>query len=265
MKTATAAASGDEMRMLKKVVHIVAALLSLTTYDVTAATARDAAGAQSLDQQHAARVLLIPLDARPPCLQFPIMQGLIADAEVVAPPREMLGRFTAPGDTEQIAVWVRAQDLTRFDAVIVSIDMLAYGGLVASRVYRTPPDEAMKRLDLIREIRRRAPRLPVYAFNVMMRLAPTADGVNEAYREKLSKWAELSPERTKGAELGEQVARLEREIPAAALDDYKQARARNLAVNLAGVEMTGKRIIDYLILAQDDAKPRGVHVADRER
>ncbi|HVF86596.1 MAG TPA: DUF4127 family protein, partial [Pyrinomonadaceae bacterium] len=91
------------------------------------------------------------------------------------------------------------------------------------------------------------------------------DGANEAYREKLSKWAELSPERTKGAELAEQVARLEREIPAAALNDYKRARERNLAVNLASVEMTRKRIIDYLILAQDDAKPRGVHVADREQ
>ena len=265
MKTTIAAASSDGKRMLKKVVRIIVALLSLTAYDVTATTARDAVGAQSLAHKHVARVLLIPLDDRPPCLQFPIMQGLIADAEVVAPPREMLGRFTVPGDAERIGAWLRAQDFTRFDVVIVSIDMLAYGGLVASRVYHTPLGEAMKRLDLLRDIRRRAPRLPVNAFNVIMRLAPTSDGANEAYREKLSKWAEMSPERTKDAQLAEQVARLEREIPAAALDDYKQARARNLAVNLASIEMTGKRIIDYLILAQDDAKPRGVHVADRER
>ncbi|MDQ3684328.1 MAG: DUF4127 family protein [Acidobacteriota bacterium] len=265
MKTAIAAAASAGKTATKNVIYVVAVMLSLTVHNVTGISARDIAGALDSVPKRSARVLLIPLDDRPPCLQFPIMQGLIADAEVVTPPREMLGRFTVPGDAERIGAWLRAQDFTRFDAVIVSIDMLAYGGLVASRVHHTPLDEAMKRLDLLRDIRRRAPRLPVYAFNVMMRLAPTSDSANEAYREKLSKWAELSPERTKGAELAEQVTRLEREIPAAALDDYKQARARNLAVNLVSVEMTGKRIIDYLILAQDDAKPRGVHVADRER
>ncbi|HVF86369.1 MAG TPA: DUF4127 family protein, partial [Pyrinomonadaceae bacterium] len=163
VKTATAASSSDAKATLKKAVSVVAALLSLIAYDVTSTTARAAAGAQRLAHTYAARVLLIPLDDRPPCLQFPIMQGLIADAEVVAPPREMLGRFTVPGDAERIAAWVRAQDFTRFDRVIVSIDMLAYGGLVASRVHRTPRDEAMRRLDLLRDIRRRAPRLPVYA------------------------------------------------------------------------------------------------------
>ena len=193
------------------------------------------------------------------------MQGLIADAEVVAPPREMLGRFTEPGDTERIAAWVRKQELARFDAVVVSIDMLAYGGLVNSRVHRTPLDRAVKSLDLVRDIKGRAPRLPVYAFNVIMRLAPTADGKNEAYREKLSKWAEISPERGRDAQLAERVTQLEREVPAAALADYKGARARNLAVNSASVRLVAGGIIDYLILAQDDAKPRGVHVADREQ
>lgn len=212
-----------------------------------------------------ARVLLVPLDDRPPCLQFPVMQGLIADAEVIAPPREMLGRFTRPGDTERIAAWVRAQDLARFDAVVVSIDMLAYGGLVNSRVHRTPLDRALKSLDLLRDIKARAPRLPVYAFNVIMRLAPTSDGANEAYREKLSKWAEISPERGRDARLAEQVTQLEKEIPAAALADYQRARARNLAVNRAGVRLVAGGNIDYFILAQDDAKPRGVHVADREQ
>ena len=211
------------------------------------------------------RVLLIPLDDRPPCLQFPVMIGNIGDTEVVTPPREMLGRFTVPGDTKRIAGWLRSQNLRSFDAIVVSVDMLAYGGLVNSRVHRTTLPEALKQLEVLRVLHRWAPKLPIYGFNVIMRLAPTADGRNEAYRDKLSRWAEISPEAQKDAALAQEVARLKRDIPAAALSDYKRARARNFAVNQASVEMVRSGIFDYLILSQDDAKPRGVHVADRER
>lgn len=211
-----------------------------------------------------ARVLLIPLDDRPPCLQFVVMQGRIADAEVVAPPRDLLGRFTEPGQPERIAAWVRAQDLRSFDAAVISVDMLAYGGLVASRVHRVPLETARRRLELVREIKLRAPQLPIYGFNVIMRLAPTADGKNEAYREKLARWAELASESSRDAKAAAEVERLEREIPKEALEDYKQARRRNLEINRASIALVKDGVFEFLILSQDDAKPRGVHVADRE-
>jgi len=37
-----------------------------------------------------AKILLIPLDDRPPCLQFPVRMGAIGDAEIVTPPRETM-------------------------------------------------------------------------------------------------------------------------------------------------------------------------------
>nr|WP_232793843.1 DUF4127 family protein [Siphonobacter sp. SORGH_AS_0500] len=48
------------------------------------------------------RILLIPLDDRPPCLQFTQRMGQIAGAEVVAPPLAMLGQFTTPGQSEAL-------------------------------------------------------------------------------------------------------------------------------------------------------------------
>ncbi|MEJ7616087.1 MAG: DUF4127 family protein [Pyrinomonadaceae bacterium] len=114
---------------------------------------------------------------------------------------------------------------------------------------------------MLSQLKTRAPQLPIYGFNVMMRLAPTADGRNEAYRDQLSRWAELSVV----AEMSKEVAALEREIPASALADYKSARSRNFAVNLENVRMVGRGVLDYLILSQDDARPRSVHVAERER
>lgn len=211
------------------------------------------------------RVLLVPLDDRPSSVQFPQMIGSIGDTEVIAPPREMLGRFLEPGQPENIVQWIRTQDLRSFSAVIVSIDMLAYGGLVNSRVHRVKLKEALARLELVTWMHHTAPNVPIFASSVIMRLAPTGDGKNEAYRAKLARWAEISPNNARDPKVQNEVTQLERAIPAGALADYKAARDRNLKVNQASIQMVRSGLLDYLILSQDDAQPRGLHVADRER
>lgn len=217
------------------------------------------------EAKRTSKVLLIPLDDRPPCLQFPVRMGHIGDAEIVTPPRTLLGRFTEFGKSDEIIAWMRSQNLKSFDAAIVSMDMLAFGGLVASRVgVSGSTEQAMKRIAFIREMKKLAPRLPVYGSSVIMRLAPSADGTNEHYRVNLARWAEISSERD-DAKLVAETAELEKKIPAEALADYKRSRTRNLDINLEAVRLVKDGVFDYLILSQDDAKPRGVHIADRER
>ncbi|MDQ3129815.1 MAG: DUF4127 family protein [Acidobacteriota bacterium] len=210
----------------------------------------------------ATKILLIPLDDRPPCLQFPVRMGLIGDAEIVTPPKELLGKFTVAGQSDKIIEWLHNQDVKSFDAAIIALDMVAYGGLVAMRRHGdTTAADALKRIAVLRDLKKRAPKLPVYVQSVIMRLAPTGDGINENYREKIARWAEISPY----SESKTETAKLENEIPAEVLADYRRARARDLQVNLKAVEFVRDGTIDYLILSQDDAKPRGIHVADRER
>lgn len=208
------------------------------------------------------RIALVPLDDRPVCLQYPQMMAGLAHAEVVAPPIDVLGRFTTPGDTDAVTRWLRAQDWRGIDALIVSIDMLAYGGLVASRVHGVDEATALARLGVLDEIHAAHPSLPIYGFSVIMRLAPTADGRNEAYRERLARWAEIAADARTGPE-AQELADLVAVIPAPALDDYTRARARNRAVNLAAVRRAANGVLQYLVVSQDDAKPRGVHLADR--
>lgn len=209
---------------------------------------------------YSARVLLIPLDDRPPCLQFPVKMGLLGDVSLVSPPREMLGRFLEYGKSDEIIRWIDTQKIDSFDAAIISMDMLAYGGLVASRVHETPLEEALKRVEIVKAIRRKSPKLKIYGSSVIMRLAPTGDGKNEAYREKLAKWAEVSPDENQKS----LTQKLETEIPQKALENYKAARERNLKVNLYAAQLAKENVFDYLILSQDDAKPKGVHIKDRE-
>ncbi|WP_170878362.1 DUF4127 family protein [Daejeonella lutea] len=215
---------------------------------------------KSMAQETGTKILLIPLDDRPPCLQFTQKLGMIADCEVVSPPKEMLGKFTKPGEPDRIIDWIRKQDLKSFKAAIISLDMIAYGGLVASRVNETSLAVAENRLKILHEIKRKSPGLPIYGQSVIMRLAPTSDGKNEPYREKLARWADISPYPINKLE----TEKLENDIPADALKNYKQARRRNLTLNQAAVELIKTGILEYLILSQDDAKPKGVHVADRE-
>ncbi len=217
--------------------------------------------AVSAQVKHSSRILFVPLDDRPPCLQWVVKMGEIGDAEVVAPPREMLGKFTEFGKPDEIIAWLNKQNLQSFDAAIISVDMLAYGGLVAMRENETDLQTAQKRLALIREIKKRAPKLKIYASSVMMRLAPTGNVVNESYRENMAKWAEISVDENLKKETNE----LEKKIPAEALKNYKLARVRDLQINLAAIDLVKERIVEQLILGQDDAKPKGVHVADRER
>jgi Protein of unknown function (DUF4127) len=207
------------------------------------------------------RILLIPLDDRPPCFQWVVKMGEIGDAEIVAPPRELLGKFTEFGKSDEIIDWVKKQNLKSFDAAVISIDMLAYGGLVAMREYQTDQQTAQNRLAFIREIKKNAPQMKIYAASVIMRLAPTGNVVNESYRANLANWAEISVD----PNLRKETAELEKKIPAEALANYKSARVRDLQTNLAAIKLVEDKVIEQLILGQDDAKPKGVHVADRER
>lgn len=211
--------------------------------------------------KYSSRILLIPLDDRPPCLQFPVKMGLIGDAEVVTPPRELLGRFTEFGKSDEIIKWLKTQNLKSFDAAIISVDMLAYGGLVAMRSHQTDDTTALRRLEFVRQIRNLAPKMKIYGSSVIMRIAPTGTGDNESYRGNLARWAEISVD----PNLKKETAELESKIPAAALADYKAARVRDLKINLETINLVKDSVFDYLILSQDDAKPKGIHVADRER
>lgn len=217
-------------------------------------------GSVSGQQKLSSKILFVPLDPRPPCLKLTQKMGLIGDAEVVAPPMEFLGNFQKPGDSEQIITWLKTQDLNSYDAAIIVVDMLSYGGLVASRRHLTESAVALERLEVIKHIKKRAPGLKIYGQNVIMRLAPSADGKNEAYREKLATWAKISPDPAAKTE----VSKLEADIPADVLLDYKKARERNYKTNLKAIDFVKDGLIDYLILSQDDASPKGVHVVDRE-
>jgi hypothetical protein len=189
----------------------------------------------------------------------------IAGDELLLPARETLGDLHHAGDAQSVCDWVAA--LPETAALIVSIDMLAYGGLVFSRRTLTTENVALARLETLRELRRQRPSTPILAFNVLMRLAVTMDSDAAATNYyNIMRYARLADEaeRFNSQYLREQLQQVQNEIPPAALREYSQARARNHAVNARMIEWLSEGIFDYLLITQEDAAEFGLHRREQD-
>ncbi|MDQ0340553.1 hypothetical protein J2S00_003377 [Caldalkalibacillus uzonensis] len=213
-----------------------------------------------------ATILLVPLDDRPANIYFPQHIGKAAGIDVLIPPREKLGYFTSPGDGEAIGEWLLEQG-DHADAFVISVSMLAYGGLIASRTGIQSYEKAVENVQIIKNIREKYPDKPIYVYDTIQRLAVTAisDEYLEYYNE-VREWAILYDKVVNlGMEEGrERLEELQRTIPPHVLEDYLNARARNHQINQLLVDWVDEGIIDFLILAQDDAAEYGLHRAERE-
>jgi hypothetical protein len=184
----------------------------------------------------------------------------IADAEVLLPPRELLGWFTQPARCEDVAAWLSS--LTTVDALIVSVDLLAYGGLVASRTTEATLDAARGRLSALRAWRRAHPCVPVYAFNVIRRLAPTLDRDEMVtFHRLLQQYAILKDRVTRAhdAHLAAELEAVKRELPADVLQDYLASRQRNHAINVEMLRWLADGAFDFLLFPQEDCAEFGLH------
>ncbi|MBS1717035.1 MAG: DUF4127 family protein [Armatimonadetes bacterium] len=210
------------------------------------------------------RILLIPLDSRPATGQFAQMIAKMANVRVEMPPEEVLGRFTDPGDPQAILHWLDDQDYRDIDAVILSTDMVAYGGLIASRTINTSPAEAVQRLHELVRIRRRHYKIPFYAFSAIMRLTPTATREQASFRLLVGKYAEIKQklEGSKNPADQQSLRNLLAKIPPAELSKYFRIRQRNLSVEKELLELLRENAFDYLVFGQDDARKYGVHVTE---
>ena len=217
----------------------------------------------------APHIMLVPIDDRPVTLQLPQMLGAIAGSQVAVPPRAMLGHFLTPGNPQAIAQWLQSSAMQDADAFVLSTDMLAYGGLIASRVPDTPQSVAIDRLRILSRVRAQHRQAWVGVFGTIMRLAPTGVPAIGAARnffaaypgwDYLQQYANLHdpplPEEEATAE------HLRQLIGPKVLAQYLDARGRNRAVDQFALRLTAQGDVNRFVLGQDDAGPVGLHVKD---
>jgi len=214
------------------------------------------------------RVIYVPLDDRPVNAERPHLLAQMVDYELITPPDALLGRYHTPGRPEELADWLTAQvdEPHAADCLILSLDMLIYGGLIASRSSQISLEEAVARLEILDQLKKHAPGIPIYASNTILREAPgySISGLNE-YREDLPEYSRLAAEADRNDAESQQLEDLRGRIPPTILQRYHQLRERNHQINLRAIEELATNRIDFLVLPQDDAGQEGLHRIEQIR
>jgi hypothetical protein len=225
----------------------------------TLAFAQDIPSQQPTQQSSERKILLIPVDDRPAVAHFATMIGDIAGVTVVTPPKAFLGKFKQPGSPPSILAWLAKENLEDYEAVIVSADMIAYGGLIASRTDRSSENLAKNRLRDLWKIRKSSFKTPFYVFSTLTRIAPTAVAENRAWRQDLYYWA-INRERARlynDPEAKRKTDAYAANVPKAELVRYDLIRSRNVNVQAELIRMTYHGAFTHITLGQDDAVQAG--------
>lgn len=210
------------------------------------------------------RILLLPLDERPCNYWYPRYLAPIAGVELLMPPVEMMPAYRKPGNTSALSHWFLDR-IGAADAVVVSVDLLGYGGLIPSRIGGETSAEVIDRLDILREARRRKPDLYMAGFNVIMRASNSYSNFEEPeywsrFGRDIYRISVLTDRVERLREAGDEaeLSALKAKVDSAAVEDYFNRRSRNHAVNRAMIQMAAEGVLDFLFLSQDDASEYGV-------
>ena len=97
------------------------------------------------------KIAFVPIDNRPVCYQLPRMiAALNSEIEFFIPPIEFLGDLKKSAKVEDLFEWLNK--LPELDCIILSLDTLAYGGLIPSRRCKNSFEEIKQRLLRLKEI-----------------------------------------------------------------------------------------------------------------
>ena len=188
------------------------------------------------------KICFIPIDNRPVCYNLAKdIAAIDENIELFIPPREFLGDLTRSAGVNEIIEWI--ENIPECDAMVISLDTIAYGGLIPSR----------RSTDSLEDIKSRLKRLKpslknkkVYAFSSIMRISN--NNYNEEEKEYWKDWGKKIFEYSySGVNDG---------IPQAILDDYLATRKRNFEINKTYLNWG----LNTLIFSKDDCAPKGFNV-----
>ncbi len=249
------------MRNARRFLLALLAVAALCGAAFFAAPKNDGVPVPPLPPEIVRRVLLVPLDSRPPCGRFVQDAARIAGVEVVLPPAELLDEYFRPGDTAALQKWT-AENIQNYDAAILSVDQLLHGGLLASRQAKKTPVDEENLLRFLRELHSAHPDIPLYAFSILPRMTPPDGLCDWEEQKRLMKYSRLVGRISRQTRpSAEDLAALE--SLRASIDPEIRSRYETLFANYAKF---GDRLIGLaedgtlrrLVIGQDDSEPYSI-------
>ncbi|WP_042143532.1 DUF4127 family protein [Paucisalibacillus sp. EB02] len=217
------------------------------------------------------RIIYLPIDERP-CNTIYVerIAASTSDVELLLPPTELLGNKKSPADTEQIWEWILEQ-APLSEALILSIDLLVYGGLLPSRLHYLPEETGLKWMDRMRMFHKKFPNIRIYASNLIMRTPKYSSSDEEPdYYEDWGREIFLNAflqDKGRHIELTEDEKRelqhIKQNLPKQFVDDYESRRKFNRNINLQVLELINEGVISFLVIPQDDSAEYGYTAQDQ--
>jgi len=205
------------------------------------------------------RIAFVPIDNRPVC--YNLAKDIVAvdeGNEIILPDRNLLGGLSSAASKKEILRWL--ENLSDIDAMVISLDTVAYGGLVQSRRSQDNLDEIKSDLSVLKQILK-SQKCKIYAFSSIMRISNNNYNIEEKvywseYGEKIFKYSYDSDFKNQ-LQNPEQYG-----IPQSIIDDYLKTRNRNFEVNKIYLNWQKEGLFDTLIFAKDDSGQYGLNVSE---
>ena len=215
------------------------------------------------------KIALIPIDNRPVCYCLPKqIVDITNEFELFLPPRELLGDLVKSADTKALMDWLENQK--DCDFIILSLDTIAYGGLVNSRRSNDPFEVVCQQLNKLKDILSKS-RAKIFAFSSIMRISN--NNYNEEEKEYWSRWGKKifdwsynfhSSQKNNDNECLRKHNCISTIIPNEILDDYLATRKRNFEINKIYLNWVYENILDFLVFSKDDCAKYGLNVMEAE-
>lgn len=202
------------------------------------------------------KIGFVPIDNRPVCYTLPAqITAIDGNIELFLPERKWLGGLTKYADTEKIFNWL--ENLPSLDALVISLDTLAYGGLISSRRCPDSFDQIRTRVERLKKILSKK-EARIYAFSSIMRISN--NNVNEEEKEYWSKWGKKIFNYSYCMHKYGAVCR--KEVPDEILEDYLQTRKRNFEINKIYLDWQKEGFFNTLVFSKDDCAEFGFNVQE---
>lgn len=210
------------------------------------------------------KAAVIPIDNRPVCYSL-VRQiaDLTGDYEVYLPNIELLGDLKNSADINGILSWL--EGLGNIDILIMSLDTVAYGGLIPSRRNNDSVEIIKERILKLKEIVEKI-NAEVYAFSSIMRISN--NNINEEEKEYWNLYGEkiykYSYDFHKSEKTGEAFVSENYGIPADIIADYIETRKRNFEINKLYIDLKKSGMFNTLVFSKDDCSEFGLNIKEAE-
>lgn len=203
-------------------------------------------------------IAFIPIDNRPVC--YTLAQQIAAidrDLALFLPPREMLGDLNRSADINGIFSWLKK--LENIDSIVVSLDTIAYGGLIPSRRSSETFEEIKKRMESFFALLREK-NAKVYAFSSIMRISN--NNINEEEKEYWSLYGEKIFKYSYELHKNAPDTDVKADVPPEIIQDYLKTRQRNFEINKMYLNLSKQGVFETLVFSKDDCAKYGLNVGE---